>query len=101
MVGTLRVEDRLEGATNFRAWKARILLLLEEYDLKEYVEKVIPDPNDPQELAAHRKREVKAKWVLLDFVKDHLIPHIYEKKTTKEMYEALVGLYQSGNLNRS
>jgi hypothetical protein len=47
MVGTLRVEDRLEGATNFWAWKARILLLLEEYDLKEYVEMVIPDPNDP------------------------------------------------------
>jgi hypothetical protein len=47
MVGTVRVEDRLEGATNFQAWKARILLLLEEYDIKEYIEKVILDPNDP------------------------------------------------------
>jgi hypothetical protein len=47
MVGTLRV-DRLEGATNFRAWKTRLLLLLEEYILKEYVEMVIPDPNDPR-----------------------------------------------------
>jgi len=46
MVSTLRVEDRLEGATNFRAWKARILLLLEENDLKDYIEMVIPDPND-------------------------------------------------------
>jgi hypothetical protein len=34
MVGTLKVEDRLDGATNFRAWKVRILLLLEECDLK-------------------------------------------------------------------
>jgi hypothetical protein len=40
---------------------------------------------------------VKAKLVLLDFVKDHLIPHISEKKTTKDMYDALVGLYQSEN----
>jgi hypothetical protein len=62
MVSTLIVEDMLEGATNFLAWKARILLLLEENDLKEYVEMVIPDPKDAQELAAHRKREVKAKW---------------------------------------
>jgi hypothetical protein len=87
MVSTLKIEDRLEGATNFRAWKARILLLLEENDLKEYVEMVVPSPNDPQELAAHKKKEVKAKRVLLDSVKDHLIPHISEKKTTKEMYE--------------
>jgi hypothetical protein len=70
---------------------------LEENDLKEYVEGVVPSPADPQELAAHKKKEVKAKRVLLDFVKDHLIPHISEKKTTKEMYDALVGLYQSGN----
>jgi hypothetical protein len=80
MVGTLRVEDRLEGATNFRAWKARILLLLEENDLKDYIEMVIPDPNDAQELAAHKKKEVKAKRVLLDSVKDHLIPHISRRR---------------------
>jgi hypothetical protein len=34
--------------------------------------------------------------VLLDSVKDHLIPHISKKKTTKDMYDALVGLYQRG-----
>jgi hypothetical protein len=47
MVGTLRVEDRLEGATNFWAWKARILFLLEKNDLEDYNEMVIPDPNNP------------------------------------------------------
>jgi hypothetical protein len=46
MVGTLRVEYRLEGATNLWAWKARILFLLEENDLKDYIEMVIPNPND-------------------------------------------------------
>jgi hypothetical protein len=61
MVGTLRFEDTLEGATNFWDWKARILLLLEEYDLREYSKMVILYPNDPQELPTHRKREVKAK----------------------------------------
>jgi hypothetical protein len=68
-------------------------LLLEDNDLKDYVEMVILDSNDPQELVAHRKREVKTKRVLLDSVKDHLIPHMFEKKTTKDMYDALVALY--------
>jgi hypothetical protein len=36
----------------------------------------------------------------LDAVKDHLIPHLSEKKMTKEMFDALVGLFQSDNLNR-
>jgi hypothetical protein len=99
MVNTLKIEDRLEGETNFRAWKARIFLLLEENDLKEYVEGVIPSPIDPRELATHKK-EVKAKRVLLESVKDNLIPYIYEKKSTREMYDALVGLYQSENTGR-
>jgi hypothetical protein len=54
---------------------------------------VIPYPKDAQELAAHKKREVKSKRVLLDSMKDHLILDIFEKKTAKDMYDALVGLY--------
>jgi hypothetical protein len=46
MVNTLKIEGRLEGATNFWAWKARILFLLEENDLKEYVESVAASPTN-------------------------------------------------------
>ena len=35
MVNTLKLEDRLEGETNFRAWKARVLVFLEENDLED------------------------------------------------------------------
>jgi hypothetical protein len=42
---------------------------------------------------------VKAKQVLLDSVKDHLIPHISKTTKAKDMYDALVGLYQRGNAN--
>jgi hypothetical protein len=38
--------------------------------------------------------------MVLDAIKDHLIPHIFGKKTTKEMFDALVSLYQSENINR-
>jgi hypothetical protein len=51
-------------------------------------------------LAAHKKKEVKVKQMIMDTIKDHLIPHISEKKTAKEMFDALVGLYQSENINK-
>jgi hypothetical protein len=56
--------------------------------------------NNPQELAAHKKKEVKAKQVILDAMKDHLIPRVSEKKMAKEMFDALVSLYQSENINK-
>jgi hypothetical protein len=43
---------------------------------------------------------MKAKRIILDAIKDHLIPYIYEKKTTKEMFDALVSLYRSENIIR-
>jgi uncharacterized protein YehS (DUF1456 family) len=92
---SLRVEDRLDGASNFLSWKARVTLALKEYDLWEIVDKVVLPPTDPQDLAVHQKKEIKSQWVILDSVKDHLIPHLSEKKMTKEMFDALVGLFQS------
>jgi hypothetical protein len=100
MVNTLKLEDMLERETNFCAWKARVLLLLEENYLKEYVQSMVADPTNLQELAAHKKKEVKAKRVLLESVKDHLIHHIVEKTIPKNMYDALVGLYQNKNTRR-
>jgi hypothetical protein len=38
--------------------------------------------------------------VFLESVKDDLIPHIYEKKSSKEVYDSLVGLYQSRNIGQ-
>jgi hypothetical protein len=90
-----KIEDRLEGETKFHIWKARVLLL-EENDLNEYIEGVVASPTDPQELVDHNK-EVKAKRVLLESVNDHLIPHIDEKTSSKEMHDSLVGLYQNEN----
>jgi hypothetical protein len=43
---------------------------------------------------------VKAKWTILDAIKDHLIPHISKKKMVKEMFDALVSFYQSQNINK-
>jgi hypothetical protein len=61
----------------------------------------VPSPIDPLQLAAHKKKKVKAKWMIMDAIKDHLILHISEKKTAKDVFNALVGLNQSENINRN
>ena len=34
----LRDQDRLYSVSNFMIWKARILLVLEEYDIRDHME---------------------------------------------------------------
>ena len=58
MVSTLRFEDRLEGALNFMFWKARVLNLLEENDLDDYVTKSVAKPIDDNGKAAYKKNQV-------------------------------------------
>ena len=48
---------------------------------------------DLQLLVAHKKKEVRAKQMIMDDINDHFIPHIFEKKTMKDMFDALVSLY--------
>jgi hypothetical protein len=61
---------------------------------------VAPPPIDPLALTIHEKKEIKSQWVIFDVVKDHLIPHLSKKKTTKEMFDSLVELLQSNSKNR-
>jgi hypothetical protein len=96
----LRFEDRLDGASNFCPWRERIGLVLEENGLLEIVEGKVAAPADPVQLATHNKKDVKARRIIVDGVKDHIIPHLSGKKTTKDMWEALVKLYQSDNQSR-
>jgi hypothetical protein len=101
MVATLlRVEDRLDGESNFLSWKGRVTLALKEYDLWELVDKEVAPSTYLAALDAHNKKEIKAERVLLDSAKDHLIPYLNEKMTAKEMFDALVILFQIKNMNR-
>ena len=42
----------------------------------------------------------RVKSIILDGVKDHVVPHISEKDTTNEMWEALKKLYQHNSVQR-
>ena len=86
MATSLRLEDMLNGAGNFVPWKARIVLILEENELwNEVVHRTqanpiqVPASTDAQALATFNKKDIKARWIILDAVKDHVIPHISSK----------------------
>ena len=96
MVFGLRVEDRLDSATNFSPWKARISLILEEDELWDIVHSTTTNPvvvpADAVDKAAFMKRDVKARRIILDVVKDHIIPHISTKTHDFHKWSSLTNL---------
>ena len=93
----LRVEDKLDGATNFSPWKARISLILEENELWDIVHSTTANPvvvpTDAVYKVVFMKRDVKARRIILDAVKDHIIPHISAKDHAFQMWTSLTNLY--------
>lgn len=67
--------------------------MLDEFGLKTYTERVVARPTDPQQLEDYNKKMAKAKWLILDGVRDHIVSHLVAKNTAKEMWDALATLY--------
>jgi hypothetical protein len=61
---------------------------------------VVVPAADHVALDLHEIKEAKAQMIILDGVKDHLIPHLAEKKTTQEMWDALKNLFEAKNENQ-
>jgi hypothetical protein len=62
--------------------------------------KDLPELEDEEAKTKFKKNEIKAKRILTDSIKDHLIPNVSELKTSKEMFDALTKLYESKNTSR-
>ena len=76
-------------------------MILDENDLLEHVTVGVPEPDEAEQKTKHKKNEKKAKRIVSDSIKDHLIPHISELQTARQMYEALSRLYKSKDINRN
>jgi hypothetical protein len=96
----LMYEDWFEGASNFLPWKARIVFPLKENGLWSHVDTAVNVSIDPADLAKHEAKEAKAMWMILDSVRDHLVTHLSEKKSTNAMFSTLTNLFQSKNENQ-
>ena len=78
----------------------RIMRILDVNDAEEHINYTIVAPTDSTDLAAWKKIDSKTMLIIMDGVKDHVIPHLYGKKTALEMWKALESLYQTKNKKR-
>jgi len=93
----LRDQYQLDIVSNYAIWKARISCLLDEHDLKSYVDNVVAKPTDANLLKKYKAVMAKAKRLILDGVRDHVVCHIVGKWMAKETWDALDTLYQGSS----
>ena len=103
----MKSENQLEGASNFIAWKTRIDLILAKNKVLDIVKGNILEPQfeagkekEPQNIAVMEKfkdNDINAMSIIVDSVKDHLIPYISHLDSSKKMYDALTNLFSVRN----
>ena len=95
-----KLDEKLEVADNFRAWKYRISLVLEENELDSYIHEEVPVLEGDEAKALHKKKLVMEKRIISYSIKYHLIPKVSSLKTLKAMFDALTKLFEGKNINR-
>jgi hypothetical protein len=101
MAARIRYEYRLDDISNYLQWKVRLSVVLKENQIYNYANSVVEaSTTDPISLDLHEVKEAKAQRIILYGLKDHLIPHLAEKKNAKEMCDALKNLFEVKNENQ-
>jgi hypothetical protein len=85
---------------NLCAWKYRIGLILEENDLAKFIKENVLEPEENAANEKYKKDMIKAKRIIANSIKDHLIPQVSSKNTPKDMFDALTRMYEGKNINR-
>ena len=87
--------NKLVVTNNFLAWRKRTDLLLKENELLEQVKGNIniPAKEQTQALAKYNKDDTRAQRILIESIKDSLIPYVSKFETSKEIYDKLVDLF--------
>jgi hypothetical protein len=110
MMNSMKSENKLDGASNFRAWKTRIDLILAKNKVLDIVKgKIVKlefkegEEKEPQNVAAMEKFkdvDINAMSIIVDSIKDHLIPYISHLDSSKKMYDALTNLFSVRNIGQ-
>jgi len=103
MSNSMKGVNKLEGASNYRAWKKRIDLILKKNKVLDLVQGKIKKPTDESseaKKAKFREIEILAMNLIVDGVKNNLIPYISNINSTQGMYEALSKLFTIKNIGQ-
>jgi hypothetical protein len=110
MTNSMKSKNKLDGASNFRAWKIRIDLIPVKNKVLDIVKGKIVKPEfkegeekELQNIAAMEKFkyvDINAMSIIVDSIKDHLIPYISHLDSSKKMYDALTNLFSVRNIGQ-
>ena len=100
MVNHVRLEDRLEGASNFSSWKIRVLIILREMELEQYIESNLPMPESEVGKVTWKRHNNKAMKIIIDFVKDNILPSISNLQIAFEMFSTIQDTFEINNTSR-
>ena len=76
-------------------------IVLKENRLWTIVSTMVTFPASyPIALDIHEVKEAKAQRLILDGIRDHLIPHVAKKNSSYEIWNTLKGLYKAKNENQ-
>jgi hypothetical protein len=110
MNDSMKLENKLDGASNFRAWKTRIDHILSKNKVLDIVKGNIVKPEfeegkekEPQNVASMEKFkdvDINDMSIIVDSIKDHLIPYISHLDSSKNMYNALKNLFLIKNIGQ-
>ena len=62
---------------------------MEEKDPLKLVNEKVPEPDIEEDKSHWRKSDARERRILVYSVRDHLVPQISQKKTTRKMFKTL------------
>ena len=72
MSPSTKLDDKLEGIENFRAWKYRIGLILEENDHVKFIKGVVLKPKEYEAKEKYKKDMIRANRIIANLMKGSL-----------------------------
>ena len=100
MASSTKLDEKLEGAEDFRAWRFRIMLVMKEQGLIKHVTEDVPEPEEEEAKEKYFKDQVRAMRIIADSIKNHLIPQVSSLETPKQMLDSLTRMFEGKNINR-
>jgi hypothetical protein len=110
MTYSMKLENKLDGASKFRVWKTRIDLILSKNKVLEIVKGKIMElefeegkETESQNIAVMEKfknGDINSMSIILDSIKYHLIPYISHIDSSNNMYDSLINLFSVKNIEQ-
>ena len=85
---------------NYVNWEFKLIIVLEAIDLWPIVKEDEQNTTDPLSISYWNSHETQAKMLIQMSVKENIIPHIRNCKTSKDTWDKLKGLYETSDANR-